>query len=299
MTAYDHYWTFAAERQNIFWHRYHGKPYATKDEALQQHKFTNCYRAIDRVSQYVINTVQRGSVTRDHAIFRTLLFKQFNKIETWEALEHRLGYLHGAEQLYAVEQELTSMKNAGEIIYSNAYMMKAPTDGRWKHQLNLECVAAFERQYHGRDFQSLEEIFWACKSIPNWGNFLAYQYAIDLNYIIGFPESTFVVPGPGCIEGVKKCHGAGADPLYWIYRSAETQTEQFNRLGLTFRWLPNRALQWIDCQNLYCEIGKYLRWAMPSLNTGRTRIKARYNPHPSGMYEVRLPDHWKVDLTRF
>ncbi len=59
---------------------------------LAAHRFTNVYRASDRVSQYLIRHVQYG-VVRDaeSTVFRTLLFKLFNRIETWNLLEESFG----------------------------------------------------------------------------------------------------------------------------------------------------------------------------------------------------------------
>ena len=56
--AYDTYWRFAAERQAIFFRRFAGAPAPwTDDPILQRYKFTNAYRASDRVSQYLIREV--------------------------------------------------------------------------------------------------------------------------------------------------------------------------------------------------------------------------------------------------
>jgi hypothetical protein len=53
--VFETYWRFAAERQAIFFRRLEGRPAPwTDDPILQQHKFTNAYRASDRVSQYLI-----------------------------------------------------------------------------------------------------------------------------------------------------------------------------------------------------------------------------------------------------
>src|ERR1051325_10092909 len=62
------YWRFAAERQKIFFRRLKKpNPPWTTDPLLQQHKFTNAYRASDRVSQYLIRHVIYSSTfsTRD------------------------------------------------------------------------------------------------------------------------------------------------------------------------------------------------------------------------------------------
>src|SRR6266496_2497692 len=56
--VFDTYWRFAAERQNIFFRKLAGLPPPwTSDPILERHKFTNAYRASDRVSQYLIRHV--------------------------------------------------------------------------------------------------------------------------------------------------------------------------------------------------------------------------------------------------
>ena len=56
--VYNSYWRFAAERQNVFFRRLEGLPPPwTQDPVIRAHKFTNAYRASDRVSQYLIRRV--------------------------------------------------------------------------------------------------------------------------------------------------------------------------------------------------------------------------------------------------
>ena len=93
--VYDSYWRFAAERQHVFFRRLKRLPPPwTDDPILQTYKFTNAYRASDRVSQYLIRRViYRDDLPDDPAevVFRVLLFKLFNRIETWELLEKAVG----------------------------------------------------------------------------------------------------------------------------------------------------------------------------------------------------------------
>ena len=50
------------------------------------------YRASDRVSQYLIrNVIYRHDQGPEEVFFRIMLFKLFNKIETWELLEEHSG----------------------------------------------------------------------------------------------------------------------------------------------------------------------------------------------------------------
>ena len=87
------YWFLAAERQSMFYSRVSGEPAPwTDDDVLARHRFTNAYRASDRVSQYLL---QRVIYDRDHdtqdTILRVLLFKIFNRIDTWEHLVASAG----------------------------------------------------------------------------------------------------------------------------------------------------------------------------------------------------------------
>ncbi len=93
--VFDTDWKFAAERQEIFFRRFRGvSPPWSSDPILQQFRFTNAYRASDRVSQYLIRHVlYEGSQTPREIFFRTILFKLFNKIETWRLLASALGSL--------------------------------------------------------------------------------------------------------------------------------------------------------------------------------------------------------------
>ena len=55
--VYDTYWKFAAARQRAFFRRLSGEPVLTSDPIIERHRFTNAYRAADRVSQYLIKRV--------------------------------------------------------------------------------------------------------------------------------------------------------------------------------------------------------------------------------------------------
>ena len=52
-----YYFYFINERMKIFWRRCEGKATLTDDPILRKYKFTNVYRALDRVSQYLIRYV--------------------------------------------------------------------------------------------------------------------------------------------------------------------------------------------------------------------------------------------------
>ncbi len=306
--VYDAYWRFAVERQKIFFRRLSGKPAPwTDDEVLARYSFTNAYRASDRVSQYLLrNVIYCGDLSSIETVFRILLFKFFNKIGTWELLLKEFGEVtwHGFS-IRAYDAVLQKAKLSGQKIYSGAYIM--PSGGPLlkttsKHLMHLELLTKMMKDSLAERIcsaGSLKQIFILLRSYPTIGDFLAYQYCIDINYtnFINFSESEFVVPGPGARSGIAKCfkdtHGLSESDIIQIV--TEAQAKELESRGLTFPDLWGRPLQLIDCQNLFCEIDKYSRARFPELvGNGRHRIKRMFRPQPTPI-EYWYPPKWGIN----
>ena len=73
------YWAFAAERQQVYYRRLTGVSGPLSDDSIiAAHRFTNAYRASDRVSQFLISEVQYNREWGWLDTFvRTLIFKIF------------------------------------------------------------------------------------------------------------------------------------------------------------------------------------------------------------------------------
>jgi hypothetical protein len=287
--VFDTYWRFAAARQQVYEARVAGKqPPWTGDPVLAAHRFTNCYRAADRVSQFLITQVTyRGDQSWDEVFFRTLLFKIFNRVSTWQLLVGGLGEITWAGYDFAgYDALLGEQLTAGGRLYSAAYIMPPPQLGESrKHSNHLRLIELMMRDRAPSriaEAASMKEAFGVLASYPGIGAFLAYQYLIDLNYAacLSFTEMEFVVPGPGARDGIRKCFGPAASGIEaeLIAFMADRQAEEFARLGLPFAGLRGRPLQLIDCQNLFCEVDKYARAVHPHVAgiSGRTRIKQAY-----------------------
>lgn len=311
--AYDAWWQFASERQNIYFRRLRGDPEPwTDDEVLRGYRFTNAYRVADRVSQYLISEViYHEDLPREpnEVVFRTLLFKLFNRIETWETLTRQMGPIVLAEHPFArIDEILMGELSAGRRIYSAAYIM--PTRGAGgcterKHQMHLQLLEQMMGDSLAQrlaDARSMKEGFDLLRSYPSIGAFLAYQFITDINYseVVDFSEDDFVAAGPGAREGLQKCFAdtgsLSSEDLIRVMM--DIQEEEFERLGLNFRNLFGRRLQLIDCQNLFCEVAKYARVRFPGLTPrgGRSRIKQKFQPAEAvGM--PFFPPKWGINGT--
>lgn len=213
--AFDSYWRFAAARQEVFFNRLAQRPPPwTSDPIIAAHRFTNVYRASDRVSQYLIRHVilENGSFTTEDIFFRIILFKLFNRIETWEGLLKKLGRISWSDYSFKTySQALDDAFSSGKTVYSAAYIMPSPAFGEIRKHSNhlrlLEHMMADGAHAKVAVAKTLEGIFRVLRGYRSLGNFLAFQLAIDINYsdLIDFSEMDFVVAGPGAHDGISKC----------------------------------------------------------------------------------------------
>ncbi len=241
-------------------------------------------------------------------VFRTLLFKFFNKIETWELLENVLGAVTLCDYTFdRYDDVLAKAMKRGESIYSAAYIMpSAGTLGHKEKHRNhltlLERMIADELPKRLAGAGSMQRAFDLILSYPSIGDFLAYQYVTDVNYsrVTDFTETEFVVPGPGALDGIRKCFAdtGGLNTAEVIRFMADRQELEFERLGIKFQDLWGRRLQLIDCQNLFCEVDKYARVRHPDVEgvSGRTKIKQKFRPCATAL-DYWYPPKWSINET--
>lgn len=306
--VYDLYWQFAYKRQEAFFNRLKGNVGCISDDpVIQKYKFTNAYRATDRVSQYLIKNViyKDNDYSNEDILFRILLFKLFNKIETWQYLENAVGDITlKSFNIDKYDSLLRELLNEKIRIYSAAYIMpsgKSAFGNALKHRNNLELLDLMMHDNLSLKIakaDSLSKLYSILLDYPSIGPFLAFQYAIDINYseLCDFSEMSFVVAGPGAKSGIQKTFVCDKyDYEYFIKYVADHQEEEFERRGYKFQTLFGRPLQLIDCQNLFCETDKYSRIVCPDITSkqNRTRIKQYFSPK-SDFYELFLPPKWNL-----
>lgn len=307
--VYDLYWYFACERQKIFLKKIKGEPFPwTKDPILQEYKFCNSYRVNDRVSQYLLkNVIYNGKkYSNEDMLFRIVLFKLFNKESTWELLlENFKDITLKKFKINEFSKVLESAISNGVKIYNDAYISCANKAFGYDRKHNnhlalLNKMFVIDRiQDKIVNYKTMEEGFNLIKSYPLIGNFMAYQLVTDINYsdVVNWREDEFTIAGPGSLRGIKKCFinkgkMTNEDIIRYMYVH---QDKEFKRLGLDFKRIGNRPLQLIDCQNIFCELDKYCRQALPDLKSNRTKIKKRYSPKKNNM-KYFYPPKWKVNL---
>ncbi len=307
--VYYAYWKFAQLRQQVFLRRLDDSigPW-TNDSVIQSYRFTNVFRASDRVSQKLISLQYEVDSNPAELFFKTMLFKIFNKIETYAFLERELGNIGYATFDFARYDELLTYRmSIGKPIYSAAYIM--PSAGnvfgyKLKHSNHLALLSRMmEEKVYDKlmNAESLEAVYKILLSYPSFGSFLAFQYTIDLNYssMTNFSEMDFVVAGPGAKNGISKCFESLGDYSFedvirWM---ADNQEEEADMYEYSAPTLWGRRMQLIDCQNVFCEVDKYLRMTHPEVSgeSGRKRIKQTFTSTGKPI-KLFFPPKWGVHI---
>lgn len=305
--VFDTYWYFAAERQRIFESRILDKRGPWSDDPIfRTYKFCSVFRAADRVSQYMIRAVAYGPKVSDaDRLFQIVAFRTFSRPTTWEYLRNQLGHYPLLEDLASgtFEQALTELRQRGERMYTGAFILCA-NDAYGRRIKHLNHVELFKHMFLFDDCasqllaaRSLEELFITLRKYPLFGDFMAYQTAIDLNYsdLFNFSEDEFTKAGPGALRGIEKVFldTGGFTPEEIIIWMTERQEEEFARLGLEFNGLWGRRLHAIDIQGLFCETDKYSRLAFPDLRVERSRMKAKFHADPKAI-DYFFPPKWGI-----
>lgn len=239
-------------------------------------------------------------------LFRILLFKLFNKESTWELLMNTLGEITLRNFSFKrYSQILTEAFFKKKSIYNDAYISCANKAFGYerKHDNHLALLEKIflKDKAHKQIIaaKTMEEAFYILKSYPLIGDFMAYQLVTDINYsdVVNWSEHEFTIAGPGAKRGIKKCFietGKLSDREIIAYMY-EHQEEEFKRLHLNFKRIGNRPLEYIDIQNIFCELDKYCRVALSKLKSNRTKIKKKYCPKQENI-EYIYPPKWEIEI---
>lgn len=285
------FWYFANERYALFENRLlTGIPVPSADPIMNENRFTNTFRATDRVSQRMIKLQYDGDWDPASLLLRTLLFKVFNREQTWDAIVEEFGEptAHNWEPV-AVQSLLDDMAAAGEQIFTGSYMMVNPLTAGWvKHHYYVNMIDTIMNSYMPivLESQSLMDLTARLQDVPGIGKFLAYQYAIDLNYstLFDFSENDYTLAGHGAKRGITRLFGNARLPETRIRELWEDRARGPELLG-------SREMHLIDIQNVLCEYDKYMRTAQP---VGRKRMKQRYRPDPRPLPDPVFPPKWNL-----
>lgn len=275
------FFRFIEERYTIYENRRTGLPKPwTKDPILQQYRFCNVYRELDKVTIF-IRKFWREPYGHEPDIWFGMVVARL--INLPDALETLLVPLPWDEKRF--RSLMRERKLSGRKCFSPAYMIRADagTPGTLKTDYLARRVLtplwkdrADIRPHEG---DKLETFFNRLRAYRDMGPFIAGQIVADTKFTFPLKNAldwwTWATPGPGSLRGLNRVCGWPVKES-WQDGPVNHWFPTLQGLQLNIDPLIKEAnmprLSAQDLQNCLCEFDKYER-----VRLGEGRPKQRFN----------------------
>ena len=267
---------YMEERHAIYLKRAAGeeKPW-TQNPILQQYRFCNVYRELDKVTVWVREHIREVYLDHPNLWFMLCIARQINHTDTLEELmETRGAWPLVGYNATALKRVLRSRKARGEKVYTGAYMLNCNWHPKWsgdrdKATFTADLVLQSTWDAGPPRFTSLEECAEDLSKGHGWGTFMAAQVVADLKHtrhLLHAPDwRDWAASGPGSRRGLNIVCGREVEEPWreaeWLGKIQELK-ELVNR-----RW-SYQHLCAQDVQNNLCEFSKYVRGSSRSRYDG-------------------------------
>lgn len=283
----ERFWRFIFARHSI-WHKRFVlglKAPWTDDSILQEYKFTNVYRELDRGTLYLLDNI-RGKKEPVDQVWNIIVYRMFNRISTYDFLKwHSFARWQDPTHFRRYFDALRRFSDEGNALYTDAHMVCA-----YEHFPGKDKLERFEYIFQGviggmdvlmkiiQRAKSLESVHKALTKFPGIGPFLAYEMAVDISYCDwnNLGEDEWVNPGPGCQRGLKAMFpDLKPNECAWMIKVLrQDQTKAFQRYKLPFEAIAyeGKPLTLRNIEHCCCEVFKYFK-AINGTGRPRNRFK--------------------------
>lgn len=268
---------FVVERHATFLRRQAdptGGPW-TRDPILQQYRFCNIYRELDRVTLWVRKNYSNG---HEDQWFSMVAARMINDIETMKKLPLPVPWRPSAV-LDVMEKRAAS----GARVFGPAYIISTNGLSMPKPQYVVENVLnpmwADRKRIRPKKGDTLAVFHERLMQSQGMGSFMAAQVVADTKNSISDPLKKaedwweWAAPGPGSIRGLARVvNGDHEQPVAkkeWLAHLNAIRYE-VNKVVRAAGWEPLCAQ---DVQNCFCEFDKYER-----VRLGQGRPKQMFTP---------------------
>jgi hypothetical protein len=264
------FWYFVSERHAIYLRRQAGQPKPwTTDPILQQYKFTNVFRELDRGTVWLREHFLEPHRDDDLGLiaFNICWYRAFNYIGTGE----RLGW-QTEWNPSAVKATLTAALARGEQVFTGAHIIRSEF-GRPKIDSIVDvCSNLYSLCTEPDEFgssqswfanlclaqRSLKEAFEQLLTVPYIGPFMAHEFVIDMRSTRlledAIDANTWSNAGPGAKRGLERLGlpfhppAKAIESMVYLLEQSRTQLADF---------VPPLELHQIEF--CLCECDKYAR----------------------------------------
>ena len=225
------FFAYARKRHQIYIDRAAGKPWPwTDDPILQQFRFTNVFRELDRTTQWFKRYVRDPLRYKPEVLPATVIFRWFNTIKTGETLFCQKDLMTGCTPFedYIDVKDLRAMRpwlrKQGPPWVTGSYMIRSK-DGMDKLEGVLYYIHKFMTEFDWEVFANdmidspgectLEKTWKLLCEVEGLGPFLAYEIVTDLTHTslldVAPDIMTWAHPGPGARRGVARLLNPNAE----------------------------------------------------------------------------------------
>lgn len=280
------FWYWINERHYINRKKVTNKPWPwTKDKILQDYKFTNVFRQLDRVTEEwtkrFVNLLGRGKDMKDgDLLFHCGMFRLFNWPQTYDTLYYAMPKWN----MKRAVDILMEKRKRGEQIFTGAYII--PNTGRTDPKVQVICEALDVFYQQRMDFAqrirkrpSMRRTCNIIQNVPTVGAFIAYEIACDLRHTRLLHDAYDVLswanPGPGARRGINRLltgqHSIRGDKPDYISLMRELLVMAPKKIR------PHvAACEWPfemrEIEHSLCEFDKYMR-----VKRGEGKPRSRYH----------------------
>lgn len=254
------YWI--RERHNIYMARRNNQPKPwTQDEILQNYRFCNVYRELDKVTIWIANNWREPYAKEDHLWFAMVVARLVN----WPDTMKRMGFVKDLDE-YQFVGTIHSIQRAGEKAYSGAYIVStngnAMDKAEYLFQKVLTPLWARREYFKPTKADTLESFYNRLTTSIGLGSFMAAQVVADMKYAPVLRDAkdwdTFAAPGPGSKRGLNRVYDNPIDKPWgskW-HTHLLALKDDIDFMTVEAK-MPHIHAQ--DLQNCLCEFDKYER----------------------------------------
>lgn len=283
------FFQYARRRHEIYLRRAAGHPPPWTNEAiLQQYRFTNVFRELDRTTIWCREHVRERYEGLPEVLPAVVVFRWFNKIETGEAIfgEEFDWWLREGDIDY-LRRAIKHARGDGPYV-NGAYVIRSPT-GMSKLDGVLQCCERFRTRTvamaNWREAaRGMVEDRWTLRQAWEWlmehellGEFMAYEIVSDLRHthlLRGASDiMTWANPGPGATRGLNRVQGRPVGYSTGHRILIPEMQEMLLQSSRSLYWPQDwPAWEMREVEHTLCEFDKYER-----ARTGEGTPKQRYD----------------------
>lgn len=278
------YWMY--ERQNIWYNRFvlkQDRPW-TKDKILDEYKFTNVYRELDRNTLWLIKNVIKRKFSPKDMLWQIIVFRYFNKPELFEFMDGIPTFDKYNEELF--NKRVLNFKKKHGRVFTDAYFIHPPGS---EEDIKLG-IDLYYCKHVAKVHRIMNKILWKgykkakepivfhkllVDNLDAVADFLSFELYSDLTYTDWFKwdENDFVNVGHGAKFGLELIfpyvykEKNYNELLYFLKENAE---EFFNLFNYNMKYFIGKRMTLRTIEHSLCEFSKY--WKM-KINVGKPRYK--------------------------